>query len=151
MSSLPNRLIFKKFRVGKLINKTQISLIHEGVNIATKEHVAIKFEKIGDKYDFLQSEAYFLLLLKCIDIPRVISYGKVMNYKVLVEELLGESIYMVRDKLTQTKEAINDICLLALQCLDRLEYIHSKNVIHKDIKPSNLFYFLFLLFLKNLF
>ena len=124
--------------MGKLINKTHISLIHEGVNIATKEHVAIKFEKIGDKYDFLQSETFILLLLKGIGIPRVISYGKVMNYKVLVEELLGKSVYMVWDKLIHTDETINDVCLIALQSLDRLEYIHTKNIIHKDIKPSNI-------------
>ena len=137
MSLLQKRLIFKKFRVGNLINKTHISLIHEGVNIATKEHVAIKFEKIGDKYDFLQSETFILLLLKGIGIPRVISYGKVMNYKVLVEELLGKSVYMVWDKLIHTDETINDVCLIALQSLDRLEYIHTKNIIHKDIKPAN--------------
>ena len=137
MSLLQKRLIFKKFQVGKLINKTHISLIHEGVNIATKEHVAIKFEKIGDKYDFLQSETFILLLLKGIGIPRVISYGKVMNYKVLVEELLGKSVYMVWDKLIHTDETINDVCLIALQSLDRLEYIHTKNIIHKDIKPAN--------------
>ena len=53
MSLLQKRLIFKKFQVGKLINKTHISLIHEGVNIEIKENVAIKLEKIGDKYDFL--------------------------------------------------------------------------------------------------
>ena len=32
---------------------------------------------------------------------------------------------------------MNDICLVALQSLDRLEYIHSKNIVHKDIKPTN--------------
>ena len=137
MSSLAKRLIFKKFRVGKLITKTHISLIHEGVNEVTNEQVAMKFERIGDKYNFLQSEAFILLLLKGIGIPRVVSYGKIMNYKVLIEELLGKSIYKIWDELTHTKETINDICLIALQCLDRLEYIHSKNVIHKDIKPTN--------------
>ena len=27
--------------------------------------------------------------------------------------------------------------MIALQALDRIEYIHSKNYIHKDIKPNN--------------
>ena len=92
MASLQKKLIFKKYKVGRLINKTHISSIYEGINKITKEQVAMKFEKIGDKYDFLESETYYLLLLKGIGIPNVISYGQVMNYKVLIEELLGKSI-----------------------------------------------------------
>ena len=137
MASLQKRLIFKKYKVGKLIDKTQNSSIYEGINKKTKEPVAVKFEKIGNKYDSIESEVYILLLLKGKGIPNVISYGKVMNYKVLIEELLGHSIFFLWRELIIKKDKSNDICLIAIQCLDRLEYIHSKNIIHKDIKPAN--------------
>ena len=48
MASLQKRLIFKKYKVGKLINKTHISSIYEGINKKTKEPVAMKFEKNGN-------------------------------------------------------------------------------------------------------
>ena len=150
MSSLQKRVVFKKFRVGKLIKKTKISSVHEGVNETTKEPIAMKFEKIGGEFSFLGTEIYFLLLLKSIGIPNVISYGQVMNYKVLIEELLGKSLYNIwnelynRNKLNNNKEILNDICLIAIQSIDRIEYIHSKNIVHKDIKPAN-----FLLGRKN--
>jgi len=37
-------------------------------------------------------------------------------------------------KLEQIKNGfpIKDICMIALQGLDRLEYIHSKNIIHRE-------------------
>ena len=66
-----------------------MSKIYEGVNKITNEPVAMKLEKIGGVYDLLESEAYFLLLLRGFGIPRVISFGKIKNYKILVEELLG--------------------------------------------------------------
>ena len=55
----------------------------------------MKFEKNKSKYELLESEAYILFLLKGLGIPRIISFGKTNNYKILVEELLGQSIYYI--------------------------------------------------------
>ena len=137
-SNLENKLIFKKFLVGSLIYKSNFSFIHEGINKNNKEQVAMKFEKILGNYNYIESEAYLLCLLKGKGIPKLISYGKSGKYNVLIEELLGESIYLIWDlKYKEIKNMMNDICLIALQCLDRLEYIHSKDIVHKDIKPFN--------------
>ena len=136
--NLEKKLIFKKFRVGKLIYKSNLSTIHEGINELNGEQVALKFEKTGQKYNFLESEAYFLFLLKGEGIPKIISYGKIIGFKVLIEELLGESIYLLWKNTTfDIKNKLNDLCLIAIQCLDRLKYIHSKNTLHRDIKPFN--------------
>ena len=136
--NLEKKLIFKKFRVGKLIYKSNLSTIHEGINELNGEQVALKFERTGQKYNFLESEAYFLFLLKGEGIPKIISYGKIIGFKVLIEELLGESIYLLWKNTTfDIKNKLNDLCLIAIQCLDRLKYIHSKNTLHRDIKPFN--------------
>ena len=135
---LKSKLIFKKFRVGKLILKTKLSTIHEGINELNGEHVAMKFEKTGEYYNFLESEAYYLILLKGKGIPKIFSYGKIIGFRVIVEELLGETLYFTwKNKTFDIKNKINDLCLIAIQCLDRLKYIHSKNTVHRDIKPYN--------------
>ena len=54
MSSLRGKLIFKKFRVGNIIYKSDISLIYQGKNEITKEPVAMKFEKNKSKYELLE-------------------------------------------------------------------------------------------------
>ena len=136
--NLEKKLIFKKYRVGKLIYKSNLSTIHEGINELNGEQVALKFERTGQKYNFLESEAYFLFLLKGEGIPKIISYGKIIGFKVIIEELLGESIYLLWKNTTfDIKNKLNDLCLIAIQCLDRLKYIHSKNTLHRDIKPFN--------------
>ena len=137
MSSLQKKLIFKKYRVIKYIYKSKKTIVDEGINELTKEHVAMKCEKIGGEFDILENEAYTLLHLKGFGIPKLITYGKVSGFKVLIEELLGKTTNPVFNELINNKNKLNDICLFALQCIDRLEFIHSKNIIHRDIKPFN--------------
>ena len=36
-----------------------------------------------------------------------------------------------------SKANLIDICLIGIQILDRLEWIHSKNMVYIDIKPEN--------------
>ena len=133
------RIIFNKYRIKKLICKTHFSELYEGININDKELVAIKMEPKKSKYLLLESEAYFLMDLKCVGIPKLISYGTSNGYNVLIEELLGpsiQSLWVLRENKNQ-KELIKDICMLSIQSLNLFEYIHSKNIIHRDIKPHN--------------
>ena len=139
--SLNSKLFFNKYKTKKLIYQTKLSSIYEGINIKDNEPVAIKLEKKSSKLALLESEAYFLFYLKGYGIPKIITYGNSGLYKVLVEELLGLSINSLWEMKKRykigTKLLIKDVCMIALQGLERLEFIHSKNIIHRDIKPHN--------------
>ena len=138
--SLNNRLFFNKYKIKKLIYQSKLSTVYEGINIKDKESVALKLEKKSE-HNLLESEAYFLFYLKGYGIPKIISYGKSGSFKVLVEELLGMSLKSLWESRKRykigSKLLIKDVCMIALQGLERLEYIHSKNIIHRDIKPHN--------------
>ena len=139
MSKPTKSIIFNKYRIKKLIASTHFGWLYEGINIKEKEPVAMKFEKKSSKYNLLESEAYILFYLKGFGIPKLISYGKSGPFNILIEELLGLSIQAIwNDKKYNNKYKIKDISMIALQCLDRLEYIHSKYIIHRDIKPLNI-------------
>ena len=138
MSKLNKKLIFNKFRVKRLIETTPYCWLYEGINEKQNEPVAMKFEKIKGKCKILESEAFLLYYLKGFGIPRIISYGKTGNFNCLIEELLGLALEKIWYTNKKNKFLLKYVCMIGLQLIDRLEYIHSKNVIHRDIKMSNI-------------
>ena len=51
-------------------------------------------------------------------------------------ELLGNSLEDIFQK-QQKKLSVKTVCMTGIQMLDRLEFVHQKNIIHRDIKPDN--------------
>jgi len=133
-----NKMIFNKYKVKCLNEITNLCWTYFGVNIKDNEPIFIKIGKKDIKFNLLESEAYCLINLKGFGIPRIISFGKYGIYDILIEELLGTSLYDLWESRTKGKKSnLKNVCMVALQILDRLEYIHSKNYIHRDIKPQN--------------
>jgi casein kinase I family protein HRR25 len=132
-----SKLIFKKYKITSLLGKGSFGYVFKGINIINKENVAIKTEQWKIKGDLLESEAYFLYYLKGFGIPEVKAFGVFGKYKVLVENLLGNSLEDIFNK-SHCTFTLKDICMIAIQLIDRFEYIHSKYIIHRDIKPENI-------------
>ena len=142
-SSIFKRIIFKKYKIEKLLSTSKFSWVYEGKNIIKNVPVIMKIEKEG-KYNLLESEAYILTIVKGLGIPKVITFGRHSQYKILVEERLGNNLQVIwesnpfeKDPNGQKNIYLKDICLLAIQGLERLKHIHDKNIIHRDIKPEN--------------
>ena len=132
-----NKYIFKKYKPIKKIGEGSFGNIYSIISLKDKSAFAMKTEIINAKEKMLESEAFFLYnLQKGLGFPKLISYGHNKNYNILVETLLGESLenIFIKKKL---KCNIIDVCSAGIQIIDRLEWIHSQNLVHRDIKPDH--------------
>ena len=129
-------LVFKKYRPIKKIANGSISEIFSGINIHNKERVAIKIEKKNILNKNLESECYALFSLRSIGIPKVLTFGYNKEYDILIMPLLGKTLLNIFESKNLNYE-FKDICLIAIQIIERIQWVHCRKIIHRDIKPDN--------------
>ena len=131
-----NEYIFKKYKPIKKIGKGTFGNIYSTIRLEDKNVFAIKTEKKNAEIKTLQSEAIYLFTLQGFGIPKYITYGHTKKYNVLIETLLDKSLFYIYIK-RRILCGITDACFIGMQLLDRLEWIHSKDIIYRDVKPEN--------------
>ena len=135
---LINKIIFNKYTIIQKIGKGSFGNIYLSKDNYTNNFYAIKIENKNLGYNFLQNEADILLYLNCPKTPAVKSFGYTSNYNILIMELLGKSLEDIFENILQKKKmSLRCVCNLGYQMLEILEFIHKKNIIHRDIKPDN--------------
>ena len=129
-------LLFKKYKPLKKIANGAISELYSGINIHNNENVAIKIEKRNIMNKLLESECYLLFSLKSVGIPKVLSFGHNKEYDILIMPLLGKTLLDIFISKNLNFE-FKDVCLIAIQIIERIQLVHYKKIIHRDIKPDN--------------
>ena len=90
---------------------------------------AIKFS--NNHYSLLL-EYNILKDLQGEGIPRLYKYGQYNSSYFLIMQLLGSNLHT---QLRSNRIDSSSIPNILYQCLQRIEYVHNKNYIHRDIKP----------------
>ena len=136
-SSIENKIYFSKYKADSKIGQGSFGKIYAAHNINNGELYALKLEKRnGGGRSLLETETYILCYLKGEGIPSIKSYGFSGEFNILVMELLGKSLETLFQE-NNCKFSLKTVCMLADQMITRLEYIHKKYILHRDIKPDN--------------
>lgn len=126
-----------KYRLGRKIGSGSFGEIYLGTNIQTNEEVAIKLENVKTKHPQLLYEAKLYRILQGgTGIPNIRWFGVEGDYNVLVMDLLGPSLEDLFNFCSR-KFSLKTVLMLADQMINRIEFVHSKSFLHRDIKPDN--------------
>ena len=132
-----NKLIFSKYLIRKKIGKGSFGVVYQGLNTTTNEKIALKVEKKEkNQQGTLENEAMRLVYLQGEGIPKVYCYGNNQSHNLLVEELLGKSLEDIFNSYGKPF-SLKTVCVLGIEMIKRIQFIHQKYYIHRDIKPDN--------------
>lgn len=125
------------YRVGKKIGEGSFGVIFEGVNLLNNQQVAIKFEPRKSDAPQLRDEyRTYKILVGTIGIPHVYYFGQEGLHNVLIIDLLGPSLEDLFDWCGR-QFSLKTTVMVAKQMLTRVQAIHEKSLIYRDIKPDN--------------
>jgi serine/threonine protein kinase len=143
--------ILDKYILRECIGSGAFGEVWNADSVSTGEPVAVKMERImGNPAPTLQYESRVLQLLQgSLGIPRLRNFGRKdnMNGIFMVTDLLGPSLetlaisprldlnpYDLKNPPPQHEEFITAI---GRQMLQRLKSVHSRGMLHRDVKPDN--------------
>ncbi|KAG1050352.1 hypothetical protein G6F46_006694 [Rhizopus delemar] len=125
------------YKVGKKIGEGSFGIIYEGTNLLNNQPVAIKFEPRKSDAPQLRDEyRTYKIMAGSVGIPTAYYFGQEGLHNILVIDLLGPSLEDMFDTCGR-HFSIKTTAMLAKQMLTRVQTIHEKNLIYRDIKPDN--------------
>lgn len=139
----PGEVINGKYRIIRLIGDGGMGSVYEARHEVLGAHVALKFlhpeisKQAGLKQRFLQ-EARVSATVQSPHICRVSDVDTAAEGAYLVMDLLrGEPLQALIDRvpLLDVRQALD----FTLQILAGLQVAHGKGVVHRDLKPDNVF------------
>ena len=125
-----------------LKEKTEVILKKEKKEDEKSSHLHIELKAYQTLLDISNTTditgAKPILQLEIQGLPKFYGFGDKGDYYYLIEEFLGPNLAQLLKYCGKKKFTLGTVCLIAMQMLNRIEYIHKRHYLHRDIKLDNI-------------
>ncbi|XP_076223927.1 tau-tubulin kinase asator isoform X3 [Nomia melanderi] len=134
----PGHVVKERWKVIRKIGGGGFGEIYEGIDLMTKEQVALKVESARQPKQVLKMEVAVLKKLQGMEhVCRFIGCGRNERFNYVVMQLQGKNLAELRRAQPRGAFSLSTTLRLGLQILQAIESIHQVGFLHRDIKPSN--------------
>lgn len=131
------------YKISRLIGEGGMASVYEAVHEKLQTKVAVKIlnpmlaanKSIRQRFE---NEARFMASLTHPNITRVIDYEERPDLLAIIMEYLEGEDLGSRIKKTGAMP-LDEVVKIFVQVLDAFYYAHQKGIVHRDVKPSNIF------------
>lgn len=141
---MTGRVIDDRYRVGRQIGQGAMGMVYEGEHLQLGRHLAIKFIKpqamaTEVTLQRFQNEARIAGSVGHRNIRGIVDMGTTDDNiaYIVMQYLEGRSLgEVLRDRGALP---VRDSVEIAIQVLEALHAVHEKDIVHRDVKPDNIF------------
>ncbi|XP_046980301.1 tau-tubulin kinase homolog Asator isoform X5 [Schistocerca americana] len=134
----PGHVVKERWKVVRKIGGGGFGEIYEGLDLVTKEQVALKVESARQPKQVLKMEVAVLKKLQGKEhVCRFIGCGRNDRFNYVVMQLQGKNLAELRRAQPRGAFSLSTTLRLGLQILKAIDSIHQVGFLHRDIKPSN--------------
>lgn len=137
-------LIDNRYRIDRYIGRGGMADVYRAFDIINRIDIAIKVvrDDVDNKEELFQRFSYEISVAAAVqnhfNIVRIVGFGKINDCPYMVTEYInGQTLRDLVDsrRTLDYKEA----CYIISQILDALAELHAIGIVHRDIKPQNVY------------